>query len=299
MTMKQRAVLIVNAKSRRGDEWFKSALQTLQKSEKIELVRYNSFRKPSDVLQETDKAISERIPLVIVGGGDGTLSAAAPRFIGSASVFGILPLGTGNQFAYDLGIVADVETSCRVLTDGKEAAVDIGVIGDGHFLTVATVGLTTLIAKELTNAAKRKFGRISYLFALVKALQRVRPFRATLVTEEGERSFETLQIVIGNGRFHGGPFPLSPDACITNGKLTVYALEGTSRWEFLKLAVKLPGGHQAELQNVSAFETKGGVLKSTPLQRVTVDGETRLRTPVKFGIVSAALRVMVPQEFQG
>ena len=299
MTMKQRAVLIVNAKSRRGDEWFKSALQTLQKSEKIELVRYHSFRKPSDVLQETDKAISERIPLVIVGGGDGTLSAAAPRFIRSESIFGILPLGTGNQFAYDLGIVADVETSCRVLTDGKEAAVDIGVIGDGHFLTVATVGLTTLIAKELTNAAKRKFGRISYLFALVKALQRVRPFRATLVTEEGERSFETLQIVIGNGRFHGGPFPLSPDACITNGKLTVYALEGTSRWEFLKLAVKLPGGHQAELQNVSAFETKGGVLKSTPLQRVTVDGETRLRTPVKFGIVSAALRVMVPQEFEG
>lgn len=299
MSVKQRAVLIVNSKSRRGDDWFQSALQTLQRSEKIELVGIHSLRKPSDVLQETDKAISEGIPLVIVGGGDGTLSAAAPRFIGSKSVFGVLPLGTGNQFAYDLGIVADVETSCRVLTDGKEAAVDIGVIGNGHFLTVATVGLTTLIANELTNAAKRKFGRISYLFALVKALQRVRPFRATLITEEGVRSFETLQLVIGNGRFHGGPFPLSPNACITNGKLTVYALEGTSRWEFLRLAVKLPGGHQAELQNVSAFETKGGVLEATPVQRVTVDGETRLRTPVKFGIVSAALRVMVPQEFQG
>lgn len=294
---KQKAVLVINTKSRRGREWLRTVVQTLKLAESIDLLELHALRQPLQVLRETEKAVAGGVPLVIVGGGDGTLSGVAGSFIGSKSVLGVLPLGTGNQFARDLCIDADVETACRVFTEGKYADVDVGIVNNHHFLNVATAGLSTLIASEMTVDAKRRLGRFAYLFALAKALSRVRPFRASLTMSEEGRTFETLQVVAGNGRFHGGPFPLSPDASITSGKLVVYALVGTNRWELLRYAAKLPGGHQGDLQNVFTFHTTSGQLEASPMQHVTVDGETKLKTPLKFGIAPSALRVMVPQEF--
>lgn len=295
--MEKQAVLIVNTKSRRGKEWYRSAKACLLRHG-VNLVESYELRHPARLPEVTKKAVESGVPLVIVGGGDGTLSAVARYFVKSKTVMGVLPLGTGNQFARDLGIAADVESACETIAKGKVAEVDLGVAGDDYFLNVATVGLTTLIAEELTNEAKRSLGRLVYLVALSRALRRVRPFKATLTTPEGTHTFETLQIVIGNGRYHAGPFPLAPDATITDGKLTVYALAGTSRWELFRLALNLPGGHQVTLPDVPVYSVSGGSLKTEPIQRVTVDGEIVFKTPIAFGIAPAALRVMVPQSFQ-
>lgn len=296
--MNQQAVLIVNTKSRRGREWFHKAETTLRR-DGLELIETFALRDPSRLPHVTEEAVKKKAPLIIVGGGDGTLSAVTRYFIGSDSTLGVLPLGTGNQFARDLGIVADVESACKVLTDGKAVNVDVGIAGDDYFLNVATVGLTTRIAEELTVKAKRSLGRFVYVVALMRALRRVRPFEATLKTDAGEQTFQTLQVVIGNGKFHAGPFPLAPDASITEGKLSVYALATTNRWELLRFALHLPGGHHVEMQDVPNFHTTGGLLSTKPIQRVTVDGEIVLRTPLKFGIAPGALRVMAPQEFNG
>lgn len=298
MSVKQQAVLIVNTKSRRGKEWFQQVKTTLEQSD-LNLVGEWACRRPADVIAKAKEATQNRIPLVIVGGGDGTLSAVARYFVGSQSTLGVLPLGTGNQFARDLGIDADVEVACRVFTEGRATEVDVGIAGDDYFLNVATVGLTTRIAEELTVDAKRKFGRFVYALALAHALQRVRPFRATLTMPEGVKTYETLQIVVGNGRFHAGPFPLAPDASITDGKLIAYVLATTSRWGLLKYALNLPGGHHVEMSEVAAFATTDMSLTTSPSERVTVDGEIPFRTPIRFGIAPRALRVMVPQEFAG
>ena len=131
----------------------------------------------------------------------------------------------------------------------------------------------------------------------MRALRHVRPFRAKLTMPEGVQTFETLQVVIGNGRFHAGPFLLSPEATITDGKLVAYALTTTNRWTLLRLALNLPGGHHVELDDVTAFSTTEIALETSPPDRVTVDGEIHFRTPIRFGIAPRALRVMVPQEF--
>jgi YegS/Rv2252/BmrU family lipid kinase len=294
----QKAVLIVNTRSRRGRAWFAVAKHTLQELG-VELTESLALRRPAQVPAAARAAIEGGVPLVIVGGGDGTLSAVARYFVGSEATLGVLPLGTGNEFARDLGIAANVETACRVITEGKAVNVDVGLVGDDCFLNVATVGLTTLVAQELTVAAKRQWGRFVYFIALSHALRRVRPFRATLTTPEGTQTFDTLQVVIGNGRFHAGPFPLAPDATITDGKLIAYALTGTNRWELLRYALNLPGGRHVKLPDVLAVHTTEGMLETKPSQRVVVDGEIEFRTPIRFGIAPKALRVMVPQDFAG
>ena len=134
----------------------------------------------------------------------------------------------------------------------------------------------------------------AYAFALARAMQTVHPFRARIETENGINEFETMMIVLGNGRFHAGPFPLSPDASIREGLLSVYALRARDKMAFLRLALRLPFGTQGDLEEVHAEETEGGTLWTEPVMAVTVDGEICRRTPSKFGVAYRALRVVVP-----
>jgi len=289
------AVLIVNTKSRRGRDLFSTAKSILE-AEGIHLIHAWAINRPKEVLTKTREAVTQGIPLVIVGGGDGTLSEVVGSFIGSGSILGVLPLGTGNEFARDLGIDPDVKTACHVLISGRVMEVDVGRVDDSYFLNVATVGLTTRIAEGLRSDEKKRFGRLAYVFALARALTRVRPFRVMLTLPDGVHSFETLQVVVGNGRYHAGPFPLAPNATITDGTLTAYAVATTSRWGLLRFALKLPGGHHVDLDEVPAFTAASMKLETTPSQRVVADGEIKYRTPISFGIAPKSLRVMAPPE---
>ena len=293
----KKAVLIVNTRSRQGKAAYSSVLKTLR--EQFTLVDAHAVQTPEMAPILAERAVKAGIPLVIIGGGDGTLSACVAPFIGSDSVMGTLPLGTGNQFVRDLGLPLDIHGACVALSEGKIAAVDVGKINREYFLTVATIGITTRIARELTVDAKRKWGKFVYLLALLPALRKTKPFQITIKANGESRTFQSLQAVIGNGRFHSGPFPLAPDASITSGKLVVYALEGTSRWNLLRYVLSLPGGNQVHLQEIACFETSEAEITSRPIQKATVDGETHLLTPLKVRSLPGALRVIVPQNFNG
>lgn len=294
----KKAVLLINTKSRRGQEWFETAEQTLR-AQGMELEKATSFKKIDELMSEARAAIARRVPLVIAGGGDGTFSAITELFVGGETTLGVLPLGTGNAFARDLGIPADVAEACRIVTQGKIARVDVGTIADQYFVNVATVGLTTRIAQNLTNPMKKQYGRFVYAIALYRAMQKIKPFVVKIKTENGEREFETLQVVIGNGRYHAGPFLLSPDASITEGRLTLYALKASTKSSFLKLALRLPSGTQGDLPDVHSEETRGGRIETFPPVPVTVDGEVCPLTPFDFGVAPKSVRVIVPETFQG
>ncbi|RYG27130.1 lipid kinase [bacterium] len=294
----KRAVLLVNTKSRRGQEWFEQAKVVLgQKG--IQLEAAKSFKTIDKLLAEAKTAIDRNVPLLIAGGGDGTFNALADLYVDHQTVMGVLPLGTGNSFARDLGIPADLETACDVIANGKVVHVDLGWANGTHFVNVATVGLTTKIAQGLTVPMKRKFGRFVYAIVLTQALKKIKPFRAKLTTEFGTHEFETLQVVVGNGRFHAGPFPLSPDATITEGRLSLYALRKASKLELLKMALLMPFGRQGSLAGVHQEECTRGRLETFPPMAVTVDGEVCPTTPLEFRIAPKALRVVAPQEFAG
>ena len=291
-------MLVVNSKARRGKEWFPRAKELLDGCD-VDLIDAVATREPSEVRTRVEAAVKSGVPLVIVGGGDGTFSSIAHVFANSQSVLGVLPLGTGNAFARDLGIVADLDSAVSVITEGKVQTVDLGLIQDQPFLNVATVGLTTLIARNLTTDAKRRLGRAVYLFALLRSLSMVKPFQVQVETPEGNGEFASLQVVIGNGRFHAGPFPVAPEASITEGKLSLYALKGDRKSQFFRLAWHLRTGRHVELDDVFHLETSGGTLVTSPARHVTVDGEVKFETPIRFGVAPDVLRVMVPQEFSG
>jgi len=287
------AVLLVNNRSRRGKSAFADAERELL-ARGIRLRFSHGFRSVRELVSMTSEAIQEGVPMVIAGGGDGTFSAIAHLFLHKETVLGVLPLGTGNSFARDLNIPNELNLACDVIARGGVQLVDVGTLDTDCFVNVATIGLTTEIAQALRVLPKKQMGKFAYAFALARAMQTVHPFRARIETENGINEFETMMIVLGNGRFHAGPFPLSPDASIREGLLSVYALRARDKMAFLRLALRLPFGTQGDLEEVHAEETEGGTLWTEPVMAVTVDGEICRRTPSKFGVAYRALRVVAP-----
>lgn len=294
----RRAVLIVNTKSRRGQEWFDRAQQELR-GHGIEIEKASKFEKIEELMAEGRAAIARGVPLIVAGGGDGTFNALSDLFVNSDSILGLLPLGTGNSLARDLGIQADVAQACEVIAKGKVIEVDLGWVNGTHFVNVATIGLTTRIAQNLTNDLKKRLGRFVYAVAIYRAMRKSRSYRAVLETEHGRKEFDCLQFVIGNGRFHAGPFPIAPDASITSGSLNIYAVEGRNKWSLVKYALSLPGGHFTALAEVYSERCDRGTLTTTPRKQVTVDGEVCTQTPLEFRTVPKGMKVVVPQEFAG
>lgn len=264
----------------------------------IELGRSLGSSKRETILAAVRDAVESGAPLVIVGGGDGTLNAVANLLVGASTAMAVLPLGTGNAFARDLGLSTDLEVACDVASQGRIAEVDVGIANGACFLNVATVGLTSAIAASLREPDKRRFGRLVYVVAVARAIRHIRPFTATLVTDNGRQNrFRALQVVIGNGRHHAGPFKVTPEAGLQTGKLSLYALESASKGALLRLALHLPSATHVLLPEVHSEMTSRGTLETEPGRRVILDGEAGPYTPLRFEVRPAALKVVVPQDF--
>lgn len=291
--MHQTGALIVNGKSRRGREWFSKAEDAL-KSAGINLEVSELLKDPRQISPLVKKAIKAEVPLVCVGGGDGTFSAVAEHFIGAKSILGVLPLGTGNSLARDLGIVADVDTAVDTILNGQPHEIDLGKVNDQVFVNVATIGLTTRIAEELSDDAKKKFGRAVYLIAIIKAAIKANPFMVDLELNGKKHHFRAHQVVVGSGQYHGGPFQVTPEASIESGRLSGYVLKSSGRGTLLRYAFGLLTGHHVQMPEVFEFNTETLTVSTNPKKRITIDGEIKSRTPAHFQVLPSAIRVMKP-----
>jgi YegS/Rv2252/BmrU family lipid kinase len=250
----------------------------------------------SELHRGVESAIRSGIPMVCVGGGDGTLSGVAKLFARKDCTFGILPMGTGNSLARDLQIPVNLGEAVKVLVDGKELEIDLGEVDGNAFVNIATVGLTTLIAENLDSNAKRRFGRAAYLMAMFKALTKARRFSAKIRIGSEELHFRSIQLVIGNGRFHAGPFPITPDSEINSGYLTGYTVNTSRRAVLLRYALRLWHGRHVDMPEVVPFQGTEIELETTPRQRITVDGEVKQSTPALFRSLPKSLKVKIPKD---
>ena len=291
------AVLLVNTRSLKGTEWLEQAKSKLEEKG-IGLAISEGFSKAPELIRRAkEEAKGDR--LLIVGGGDGTMNAVANILAHTDVAMGVLPLGTGNAFARDLGIPTDLDEAVEILVSGRVSEVDLGVCDGKYFLNVATIGLSATVAKTLTVPLKRRFGRFVYAIALVKAIRQMKPFTTVIESENGTTKMEALQLVIGNGRYHAGPLPISPTAAITDGLLHLYAVEAGSRAQLIQYALLLPTGFQGALKSVHSEDTAAGKITTTPIQSVVVDGELAQKTPLNYSIEPLALKVMTPKSFKG
>ncbi|WP_243374985.1 lipid kinase [Microvirga solisilvae] len=289
--MSRRALLIINAKSRSGEAQAQAAIEALE-SHGIEPVQLECGRR-EDLSPLIVKHRNE-VDCVVVGGGDGTLNAAAFGVIEAGLPLGILPLGTANDLARTLGIPFDLDGAARVIADGQTRKIDLGVVNGEPFFNVASLGLSAELAQKLTRDIKRRFGRLGYALVAMNVLAHAKPFRATIMSETENVRVRTLQIAVGNGRFYGGGNAVEKDAAIDDQHLDLYSLEFERAWKLAFMARSFRHGQHGAWSEVRAIRAKEFDIRTRRPRPINADGEIVTQTPAHFSIRPCAVTVFAP-----
>ena len=292
-----RAALIVNAGARHGQEEVAKACDLL-KAAGVPLVATYALRNPARLPATVCGALARSCDLIVLGGGDGSVSAAANDLARGQAVLGLLPLGTANDFARTMGIPDDLEAACATIGRGTIATIDLGLAGEAHYVNVVTLGLGADVAEAVSSRLKRLIGPLAYPVAAARAVLQYRPFAATLTFPDGDheeaRFPRLLQLAIGNGRFYGGGAVVAPDVAIDDGMLDVYAIELHTWHELIGVAWTLKSGRHIYQDGVRSWRTRRVRIVTRPALPVNIDGEVVDTTPEEFTVACGALRVLVP-----
>jgi YegS/Rv2252/BmrU family lipid kinase len=287
----KRALLIVNARSRRGRN--AQAAVTAALEDAGLRVLYETCSNAAS-LSPLISRMAGQVDLVVIGGGDGTLNAAAPALRGSGLPLGIVPLGTANDLARTLGIPSDPVAAARIVVAGKTARIDLGEVNGQPFFNVASIGFGADLANALTRDSKRRWGSLGYAVAALRILRRMRPFTAEIVHGGVAQVSRTVHIAIGNGRHYGGGMTVEATARIDDGRLHIFSLEVASMWRLLRMLPALRSGrHQpwAEIRTLAGEEVE---VKTRRARSVNTDGEITTRTPARFRVLPGVVTVFVP-----
>jgi len=293
-----RAVLVVNAASRTGAEAFASARERLVDLG-VPLAECYPVTDATRLGEVLEHVVADGSDLVVVGGGDGTLSTAVDHLAHRDITLGVLPLGTANDFARTLQVPSDLAAACDVVAGGKVVDIDLGRAGDNRFVNVASVGLSVGVTRALDPALKRRLGPLAYPVATLRAYRAHEPFTAWLEFPDGDhatlRLDDLLQVAIGNGRHYGGGNVVAPSAGIDDHALDVYAIRKGRLRDHVSIARFLKDGSFVEHDNVWHLTTRSVVLRTEPAQPINVDGEVVAATPQAFGVDRNAIDVLVPE----
>lgn len=289
-----RALLIVNRLSRNGEADLEAGLTSLrQRGFDLEEI----YHERAEEIPATIRRLGPGVDRVIVGGGDGTLNAAAGALVETGLPMGILPMGTANDLARTLQIPTRLDEACRVAAEGEPHRIDLGRVNGRYFFNVASIGLAVKVTHLLTPEVKKRWGVFGYARCLLKALKENQSFRAVIRYDGTVLRHRSIQIAVGNGRHYGGGMTVAEDARIDDGRLHLYSLEPQSLWNLLRLAPALRRGEIADRERVLLLSGRTIEVLTRRSLHVDTDGELTTRTPARFEVVPAALPVFVPDSY--
>ncbi len=235
--------------------------------------------------------------LVVGGGGDGTIAAVAAALVGTDTPLGVLPMGTLNHFAKDLGIPLELEKAVQTLFTGKVAQVDVGEVNGRIFLNNSSLGFYPRIVQEREREQRQGHSKwVAFARAAAHVFQRSRTLHVELTGNcSGRQSYDTPFVFVGNNRYAVSGLEIGTRTILDGGRLWVCAAPSAGRFTLMALALKALLGFVRDV-DFAAFETDQTEVRMHRDQvRVATDGEvTVMRSPLRYRSLPGALRVVVP-----
>jgi diacylglycerol kinase (ATP) len=287
----RRAVLLLNPGARRGAEGIEAVLDRLRAGGVA--LDEQPMTSPEEATRGL-AAAAATADCAIVGGGDGSLRMAAAGIEASCLPLGILPLGTANDLARTLGIPPDPEAAAEVILAGHRRTIDLGTVNGEPFFNVASIGLATELARELSGDLKRRWGRLGYAIAATRALAKARRFTAWITESDQTIRTRTLQIAVGNGRFYGGGSVVAEHAAIDDGHLDLYSLELRNLWRLALMLLDFRSGQHGAWSEVTTLRGTEFEIRTARPHPVNADGEIVTETPARFLVHPQAISVFAP-----
>jgi diacylglycerol kinase (ATP) len=256
--------------------------------------------KPGSAARFAGAAVRKGYDLIVAAGGDGTLNEVVNGIgenLGDARV-GLLPLGTGNDFARTIGIPNDLEEAIDLIVTGETRAVDlVRVTSDEvrYFVNVSAGGFSGLVDEKLTSEMKKTWGPLAYLRGAAAALSELRAYRTTLAFDNSESlTLDLYNVVVANGRYVAGGTLIAPEASIDDGLLDIVLIPQRSAPELALLAAKVAMGTHLTSDAIVFRRAANVTVNSKPGMWFNVDGELVGNEPARFEILPRALRFIAP-----
>ncbi|HEY5206321.1 MAG TPA: diacylglycerol kinase family protein [Roseiarcus sp.] len=235
--------------------------------------------------------------LVVGGGGDGTIAAVAAALVGTDTPLGVLPMGTLNHFAKDLGIPLELEKAVQTLFTGKVAQVDVGEVNGRIFLNNSSLGFYPRIVQEREREQRQGHSKwVAFARAAAHVFERSRTLHVELTGNCSSRqSYDTPFVFVGNNRYAVSGLEIGTRTILDGGRLWVCAAPSAGRFTLMALALKALLGFVRDV-DFAAFETDQTEVRMHRDQvHVATDGEvTVMRSPLRYRSLTGALRVVVP-----
>ena len=237
------------------------------------------------------------IDAIVVAGGDGTISRAAAVAVEDDIVLGVLPMGTFNHFAKDLGMKADLDAATRFLADAEITPVDVGEVNGVIFVNNASIGVYPKMVSEREGLSERRgWGKVRAApVAIIRTLRRLPVHHLQLVVDGSPPvTIDTPFLFVGNGLFDERGERVGQRTSLTDHRLGVYVIATTSRWRLVTNAIKSRvGGIRAAEQTERRAGENLIVKTEEPTLAIALDGEpTDIRPPLAFRSRAGALRVL-------
>lgn len=246
-------------------------------------VEYVFTQKPGHAAELASKASVEKFDLIVAVGGDGTVNEVAQSLIGTNTPMGIIPMGSGNGLARELGISMNMLKSVRVLIEGLNRHIDVCRINNQHFLCTSGIGFDAQIADKMSKASSRGFLR--YIQLVIKESMSFKPLKVRLIIDGKRLEQSVFLITFANAPQFGNNAFIAPAASMTDGLIDVVVVRSFNKlWLpvfgiglFTKIIHKLPF--------VDCYKAKQVDLKMAETSIYHFDGEPgTLEVPAKIKI---------------
>jgi diacylglycerol kinase (ATP) len=278
-------------------------LELLRKNiETLKPICIEVTRRPGDAKIYANQAIRRGCDYVVAAGGDGTLNEVVNGIARKAANvrLGLIPLGTGNDFARCLNLPSDVKENIALLRSGETIPIDLVCVRSDrtrYFVNVSAGGFSGMVNEKLTPDIKRTWGPLAYVRSAAAAFPELRAYRTSIMLGQKETfSLDLYNVIIANGRFVAGGLPIAPEADPADGLLDVILIPERPKTETALLAAQILLGKHLPSDAVIFRRTTKLSIKSRPGMWFNVDGELVGNEPATFEVMPSALHFVAGKQ---
>lgn len=274
-----------------------SCLRKVQAACKQHAIQAQYHRIQPNLKQLITAAEKDGCEVVVAAGGDGTVNAVAAQLVGSTMRLAVLPCGTLNHFAKDLGIPLDVEDAIALLKAGHSKKVDIGQVNDRFFVNNSSVGIYPALVRERDKHSRILGKWPAAVWALVIVMFRIRRRQLILTIDDKQIKRRTPFVFVGNNSYNIDEFGFNNRDRLDGGTLSIYLIKTANIFTILRILLFAMVGRARSERDFEVFSGKELKIQAKHAQlQVAFDGEVALlQTPLHFKIRNASLRVVAPR----
>ncbi|MDI6870152.1 MAG: diacylglycerol kinase family lipid kinase [Bacillota bacterium] len=256
---------------------------------------------PGDATAAARRAAGEGFEAVVAAGGDGTLTEVVNGLAGTGLPLGVLPMGSGNDFARTAGIDLNPVAAARLLARPFPHPIDLGRADGRLFINVASAGMDAEIARVMNEDLRCLRGAPAYVVATFATLLRFRPAAIVLELDGVAHELRAVLVAVGNGRFYGGGMMITPQAELDDGLFDVCVLGPLGRIEFGRAFPSVYRGAHLSHPKITSYRARRVVLRAAGDESflAQADGEIIGRLPLEFVVEPAALTLLGPEGGEG